>query len=346
MNKITASIIGGSGYVGGELLRILLRHPAVRIEQVTSERFAKKPISFLHPHLRKKTDLKFSSLTDLKECDLIFSCLPHGELAKKYSNVRQKCQKLIDLSADFRLRDPEDYKKYYSISHPLPEKLTSFVYGIAELHREEIRRADEVACAGCNATVSILGLYPLFSSGIARDASLVIEVKVGSSEAGRKITPYSHHPERAHTVRAFKPVGHRHTAEIVQELRIDNPSLCHLSVTSVDLVRGASALAHILLSKEVTEKELWQIYRESYAGEPFIRIVKDASGRLPEPKGVVGSNYCDIGFAKDPFSNRVVIISVIDNLIKGAAGQAIQAMNLMYGIKETEGLEDIALYPL
>ncbi len=348
MNKIKVSVVGGSGYTGGELIRLLLNHPHAEIKQVTSERFAGKSVSKVHPNLRKRTDLKFIPMFELEETDVLFLCLPHKSSSQKISELKLKCKKIIDLSADFRLKDPAEYKKWYGADHPNPDMMTDFVYGIPELHREEMRSAKYVSSAGCNATATILGLYPLYKNDLVEKDRTVVEVKVGSSEAGNEHNAGSHHPERSGCVRSFMPTGHRHTAEMIQELSFGNDISIHFSATSIDMVRGVLATCHVFLNSNLDEKEIWKIYRKEYSSEPFIRIVKDSEGiyRYPEPKLLAGTNYCDIGFEKDKHSNRLVVISAIDNLMKGAAGQALQAFNIMNNIEETTGLEFTGLHPV
>lgn len=344
---LSVSIVGASGYVGGELLRLLLGHPGVRVLQATSERHAGQPVHFLHPNLRGRTDRRLVSMADLQPCDVLFVALPHGEVAPRIETFAALAERVVDLSADFRLRDPSAYPRWYGWEHPAPEWLSRFVYGLPELHREEIRNARYVGGVGCNAAVVILALWPLYRAGWVKRA--VVEVKVGSSEGGAESTPASHHPERAHVVRSYAPAGHRHTAELLQELAVNGqkPEI-YLSITAVELVRGALATAHCFLNRDVAEREVWQLYRQTYRDEPFIRLVKVASGihRYPEPKILAGSNYCDIGFAKEEGTRRLVVIAAIDNLMKGAAGTAVQAMNVMCGFPETAGLEFPGLHPI
>lgn len=348
MSKISVSIAGASGYAGGELLRILLFHPYVEIKQVTSEKFTGKVVTRVHPNLRKVTQLKFSRLSELEECDMLFLSLPHGESMRNIEKYDKLAKKIIDLSGDFRLKNPDDYVKWYKLSHTTPELLSEFVYGIPELHREEMENARFISSAGCNATVTILGLYPLFKHDLVEIDQTVVEVKVASSEAGNRASDASHHPERSGCVRSYKPTGHRHTAEMLQELSFGKDIRIHFSATSIDMVRGALATSHLFLKENLEEKDIWKLYRQTYGTEPFIRIVKEREGnyRYPEPKLLLGTNYCDIGFEKDNHSKRLVVISAIDNLMKGAAGQAVQAFNIMNGFEETTGLEFPGLHPI
>jgi len=211
-----------------------------------------------------------------------------------------------------------------------------------------IKKASFISCGGCNATASILGLYPLFKYNLIKSNEAIIEVKVGSSEAGRKFSLSSHHPERSGSIRSYMPVNHRHTGEIIQELSINEPAIIHFSATSVEIVRGLLATCHVFLRSNLTEKDIWKIYREEYGNEPFIRIIKSKDGiyRYPEPKLLTGTNYCDIGFELDPVHNRLVVLSAIDNLVKGSAGQAVQSMNLIFGFEEIVGLEFCGLHPI
>jgi N-acetyl-gamma-glutamyl-phosphate/LysW-gamma-L-alpha-aminoadipyl-6-phosphate reductase len=347
IQMIRAGIVGASGYAGGELLRLLLAHPEVEVAQVTSETYNGQFAHFVHPNLRGHTDLKFMRLADLEPCDLLFTALPHGHVMDRIEEFAAMCERIVDLSADFRLRTSADYEKWYGSPHPHPEWLDKFVYGLPELHREEMATARYISGVGCNASLTILALLPLYRRGLVRET--VIEVKVGSSEGGNKASPPSHHPERAGVVRSYKPKGHRHIAEIVQELSLDakEPKL-HFSVTSVGIVRGALATCHCLLGQDVDEKEAWKFYREDYEDEPFVRLVRAKRGihRYPEPKLLTASNHCDIGFEADPDGRRLIVISAIDNLMKGAAGSAVQSMNVMYGWAETLGLEFPGLHPV
>lgn len=340
------AIAGASGYVGGELLRILLSHPEVEVVQVTSESQAKKPVTRVHPNLRKRTTLKFSRLADLKPCDALFLALPHNKTASLMPGLKQLAPLIFDLSADFRLKNIADYQKWYGYTHPHPELLTDFVYGIPELHREQIKTASYVAGAGCLATATILALAPLFQNNVV-EPMVIVEGKFGSSAGGNHPSLASHHPERSQVVRTYAPTGHRHTAEVVQELSFHQVPQVHLTATSVELIRGILATCHVFLTQDLSDKDIWQIYRASYGPEPFIRLVSERQGiyRYPEPKLIAGTNYCDIGFERDPNSNRLVIMSAIDNLVKGAAGNAVQAFNIRMGWPETTGLEFCGLHP-
>jgi N-acetyl-gamma-glutamyl-phosphate/LysW-gamma-L-alpha-aminoadipyl-6-phosphate reductase len=229
------------------------------------------------------------------------------------------------------------------VDHTQPNVLGEFVYGNVELHRQEMKSAKYISGAGCNATATILPLYPLFKQGVV-DVSMpvVAEAKCGSSEGGNSASEASHHPERSGCVRSYKPTGHRHIAEMEQELG----NSIFFSATSIEMVRGILVTAHLFVNEGITEKDIWKAYRSVYGQEPFIRIVKERQGiyRYPEPKILAGSNYCDIGFELS--GTRLVVISAIDNLMKGAAGQAVHAMNVMCGFEETQGLDFAGLHPI
>jgi len=343
---IRVSIVGASGYTGGELLRILLFHPEVEIVQVTSGSHAGEYVYQQHPNLRKRTQLQFVSREALQPCDVLFLALPHGEAQKQIDRTLRLAPKVIDLSADFRLRDAGLYKKWYGEDHRAAQYLGKFVYGLPELQREAMKTANYIIGVGCNATASILALLPLVKANLLEaDKAIIVDVKTGSSEGGATVRPGSHHPEKSHSVRAYAPTGHRHTAEVIQELGLCN---VHLSLTAVDLVRGVLAAAHAFVKPGTTEKDLWKVYRAAYHAEPFVRIVKDRTGihRVPDPKILAGSNYVDVGFDLEPDSGRVVSLAAIDNLMKGAAGSAVQAMNIMHGFEETLGLEFPGLHPI
>ncbi len=343
---IAASIAGASGYAGGELLRLLLDHPQVTVAQATSERYAGKFVHTVHPNLRGQTRLAFSRMDDLTGCDLLFVALPHGRAARQIAHFAGLAERIVDLSADFRLRDPVDYERWYGSAHPAPDWLARFVYGLPEANRESIRSAGYVSGVGCNATASNLALLPLVRAGLVDESRpLIVDLKVGSSEGGNKPGLASHHPERNGVVRSFAPTGHRHTAEVRQVTGLPD---VHLSVTAVEMVRGVLATAHVWPSRALSERDLWRAFRQAYNDEPFVRIIHERGGihRHPEPKIVTGSNYADVGFALDESSGRVVALCALDNLMKGAAGTAVQCMNLMMDWPETEGLEFPGLHPL
>lgn len=344
--KINVSIVGGSGYVGGELLRLLLFHPNVEIKQITSTSQTGKFVHNAHPNLRDVTDLKFSHPDTLGACDLLFLGQPHGYAAKHIDRFTGMAERIIDTSADFRLRNAENYRQWYGEEHPAPEWLSRFVYGLPERHRAELAGAKYTSGVGCNATVTNLALAPLADAGLLKNGRVVVDVKVGSSEGGARPNEGSHHPERSGSVRSFKPTGHRHQAEIRQVLGDDFE--LYMSVTGVEMIRGALVTAHCILTEKLADKDMWKIYRTAYKDEPFVRLVKQRTGifRYPDPKLLPGTNFCDVGFEAEENSQRVVVIAALDNLMKGAAGSAVQSMNLMLGWPETTGLEFPGLHPM
>jgi len=344
----SVSIIGGSGYGGGELLRLLLAHPAVVVKQVTSRSHLGEYVYQVHPNLRKQTQLKFVDPSLIEPVDVLFLAQPHGRAQQVIEQYATLAGKIIDLSADFRLRDTALYEKWYGEKHAAPEWLGKFVYGLPELHRAEIASANYVSGVGCNATASNLALLPLVKADlIDLSAPIIIEIKVGSSESGAEGNTGSHHAERASVIRTFSAFGHRHTAEVIQEMGVKNVSL---TMTAVDLVRGVLATAHAQVKPSVAaaRKDLWKAYRAAANENPFVRVVKEQRGiyRVPEPKILAGSNYADIGFELDESTGHVVSMCAIDNLMKGAAGSAVQCMNLMLGLDETTGLEFPGLHPI
>ncbi len=348
--RLTAAVVGGSGYTGGELLRLLLDHPTIDVKQVTSERLDGQFVHFTHPNLRRRTTLRFIRAEALEHADVVFLCLPHGSAMSRIDEFAALSDRVVDLSADFRLRRDEDYVRWYGKPHASPPWLERFVYGLPELLRAQIAKATFVSGVGCNATATTLAVWPLAAAGlIDPQRGIVCEVKVGSSEAGATSSDASHHPERAGVMRSFAPTGHRHTAEVLQALRLRGIETdVHLSATAIDNVRGVLATAHAFVNRDVAEKDLWTAYRDAYGQEPFVRIVKERAGlyRYPEPKILSGSNYADVGFEFDASSRRVVAMCAIDNLMKGAAGTAVQCLNVMMGWDETAGLQFPGLHPI
>ena len=349
-NRITVAIAGGSGYVGGELLRLLLDHSAFTVTQITSERHKGSFVHFTHPNLRQRTRLKFIGMDELEPAQLLFLCLPHGQAMQQIDRFAGLAERIVDCSADFRLDDPDLYTEWYGKPHAAPQWLGRFVYGLPELNRDRIRGARYVSGVGCNATAINLAILPVVQSGLmAADTDLICEVKVGSSEAGNKASDASHHPVRAGAMRSFAPVGHRHTAEVLQLLAVNSTrARVHMSGTAIDNVRAALATVHLFVPPGTRERGIWKAFRTTWKSEPFVRVVKEAKGnyRYPEPKILAGSNWADVGFALDSSSQRLVCICAIDNLMKGAAGTAVQSANLMFGLDETTGLTFPGLHPI
>ena len=340
---IRAGIVGGSGYTGGELLRLLHFHPEVEVTQITSREHAGRYVHTVHPNMRDVTKLKFIHPGAVEECDVLFLGLPHKTSAKNIEHYASLAPKIIDLSADFRLNSSEAYEKWYGEPHPAPEWLDKFVYGLPEQRRDELLGANYASGVGCNATTVNLALAPLVNSGLFERA--FIEIKVGSSEGGNKSNAGSHHPIRSGAVRTYKATGHRHKAEVEMILGTDTP--IDFAVTAIEMVRGIHLLAHCYLNDAVEEKNIWKLYRGAYRDEPFVRLVSGRIGlhRLPEPRVVAGTNFCDIGFELDSDGKHLVLVAALDNLGKGAAGSAVQSMNLMFEFEETLGLQFPGIYP-
>lgn len=339
---IRASIVGGSGYAGGELLRILYSHPEVEIGQVSSRQNTGSPIARIHPNLRGHVDINFCTPDEITDCDVLFLCMPHGRSSDEIEKWTGVSPIVVDLAADFRLRDPEQYKAWYGQEHPSPGALSGAVYGLPEVSRSSLPGARLISGVGCNATAMNLALLPLARAGLIR--RVIADVKVGSSEGGAEHSPGSHHPVRARTARTYSPSGHRHLAEVQQAM---GPIDIDATITAIDMVRGVLCTAHVEPTRPVDTKELWRLYRAAYADEPFVRIVADRAGpnRFPDPRVVIGSNHADVGFAVDERSGRIIALCAIDNLVKGAAGSAVQAMNVALGLHETQGLAFPGLHP-
>lgn len=339
------SLVGGSGYAGGEFLRLALGHPELEVTQVTSRRYAGEPLSLVHPNLRGRTSLKFSSPQELVPADLLVLALPHGESARNFSQYRELAPLILDLAADFRLHDPELYQRYYDEPHPAPELLGSFAYALPEFNREALEQANKIAGAGCTATAGLLALTPLLMAGVLAPKPIFATAIVGSSAGGSEPSAASHHPERAGSQRVYKATGHRHTAELLSYL----PGNANVYLTTIagERVRGILFTAQTFLQDGWSERDVWSAYRAAYAEAPFVRIVKQKKGiyRLPDPKVVEGTNYCEVGFELEADTGRLVVISAIDNLVKGTAGHAIQALNIRMGWPETLGLEFGGLHP-
>jgi N-acetyl-gamma-glutamyl-phosphate/LysW-gamma-L-alpha-aminoadipyl-6-phosphate reductase len=339
----SASVVGGTGFTGGELLRLLAGHPEFEIEQATSRSKANKTIGHSHPNLRD-LDLRFSDPEDLESVDVLFAATPHGVSMEQIDAFQDAAGTVVDLSADFRLDTEQQYDEWYD-GHSRPELLEQSEYALPELNRENLPGADLIASGGCNATATILGLLPLFEDDVLTgDEQIVVDVKVGSSEGGAGGGAASSHPERSGVVRPYAPTGHRHEAEIEQFLGVD----VSFTVHAVDMIRGASATAHVFPDGPVSKGELWGAYRSSYEDEPFVEMVAGGGGvyRYPEPKAVAGTNKAEVGFELDPSNKRLVVFSAIDNMMKGSAGQAVHAANVALGIEETAGLEFQGLHPV
>jgi N-acetyl-gamma-glutamyl-phosphate/LysW-gamma-L-alpha-aminoadipyl-6-phosphate reductase len=281
---------------------------------------------------------------------LVFVATPHGGAVNLVPKLLEAGLKVIDMSADFRLKNPDDYETWYGWKHTHPELLKEATYGMPELHREEIKNARLVACPGCMASAAIFALAPIVKAGLVDTKHLVADLKVGSSGGGSKPTSASHHPERFGGVRPYKVIMHRHIGEVEQELNAltNEPVKVAFTPHAVNMVRGILATVHAFPKQPVTNKEVWKALRNTYADEPFIRFVKYQKGlyQLPNPKVTLGTNYCDIGFEIDKRAKRLLMFSAIDNMVKGASGQGVQCMNIIMGIDETTALKNTGFHPM
>ncbi|WNG36152.1 N-acetyl-gamma-glutamyl-phosphate reductase [Archangium violaceum] len=342
------AVLGASGYTGGELLRLLLAHPTVEVVQATSDQFAGKRLDYPHPSLRGMSALRFVPHEALEPCDVLVSCLPQGGLIERWARVRELASRVIDLSADFRL-DPTDHERWYK-KHPRPTDVPEFTYALPEWTASQLPQARYVAVPGCMAHASLLGILPLVRAGLVKP-ELVVDAKTGSSGGGATPALSSHHPERASALRCYRPVGHRHTGElenIVERLTGTRPSV-HFSATAVPSVRGILSTVHCFAARPIVdENEPLRAIATAYREKPFVRLIRPntSASPFPEPGPLQGTNYCDLAVDVDPDRNRIVVNVAIDNLVKGAAGTAVHALNLMLGRPETEGLGFRGLHPI
>ncbi len=348
ISKLNIAIVGSSGYTGGELYRLLLQHPRARVVAVTSEKSAGKPLSDIFPHLTGLTDLVCESLdpeTIAKKADFIFLALPHVTAQEAAFRFHQIGKKVVDLSADYRLADPAAYEKWYEHCHQYPELLKQAVYGLPEIHRGKIMKASLIANPGCFPTSAILGLAPLLKHRFADHERIVIDSKSGVSGAGRSPSLVYHYPEANEGFMPYKIGTHRHTPEIEQELAglAGGPVTVSFTPHLVPMNRGILTTIYVRFTREMNTAQLHGLYTEFFSHEPFVRLLP--VGQFPNVRNVRGSNFCDIGVYADPRTGGAVVVSAIDNLVKGASGQAVQNMNLMMGFDETEGLKFAGLFP-
>ncbi|NLL07244.1 MAG: N-acetyl-gamma-glutamyl-phosphate reductase [Clostridiaceae bacterium] len=344
---INVGIIGATGYVGIEIVRLLQNHPEINITSVISQSFVGKKISDVYPNLRNVFDMECEGL-DIdrisEKADIFITALPHGVSKEVIPKLVEKNKRIIDHSGDFRYKCVEVYEKWYNAKHGMPELLDISVYGLPELHREAIKTAKIVGNPGCYPTCSILGIAPLISNNLIDKKNIIIDAASGVSGAGRNTElPYSF-CECTENFKAYKVSNHRHTSEIEQELSLLAGEQIFVSFTPhlAPMKRGMLSTIYANLSCEKSASELIELYKEFYKGEYFVRILEE--GNLPETKHVAGSNYIDIGIVVDKRLNRVIILSAVDNLGKGAAGQAVQDLNIMCDLPEHTGLVTPGLY--
>ena len=342
---IKAGIIGGTGYTGVELLRLLVQHPRAEVVTISSRSEKERPVTDVFPSLRGYTELCFSDPdeADLESCDVVFAATPNGVAMTHARALMEEGVRLIDLSADFRIVDVSEWSRWYQLEHTCPELVAEAVYGLPEINRERIRDARLVANPGCYPTTVILGLTPLLEEGLVKPKELIADAKSGVSGAGRGASVATLFCETSDSFKAYAVPGHRHLPEICQVLtRVAGESVGVTFVPHlVPMIRGIEATLYGQLND--TSVDLTRLYQERYAGEPFVDVMPE--GSHPDTRSVRGSNTVRIACHRPQNGNTAVILVVEDNLIKGAAGQAIQNMNLMFGFEETEGLKAAALWP-
>ncbi|MFZ7104452.1 MAG: N-acetyl-gamma-glutamyl-phosphate reductase [Peptococcaceae bacterium] len=346
--KIKAGIIGVTGYTGGELLRLLINHPDAEVSKAASRSNAGNDVTVVHPHLTNLINLVEDELdidSFLDGLDVVFLALPHGKSISIVKEVVARGKKVIDLGADFRLKSTADYKCWYELEHGEPELLGRSIYGLPEIYYEKIKTGSIIANPGCYPTSIILGLAPLLTNKLINPNSLIMDSKSGISGAGKSLTQQSHYPDMNDNLLAYKVGSHRHTPEIEQELSALNSDKIKINFTPhlIPMTRGILSTIYTEAGRAFSLQELQDIYKEYYLDCPFIRI-RDIN-TLPQTKWVLGSNFCDIAPVYDQRTGRVLIISAIDNLVKGASGQAVQNMNIMFGLEETTGLMVPGMYP-
>jgi N-acetyl-gamma-glutamyl-phosphate reductase len=352
-NKVKAVVIGGTGYGGAEILRRLLFHPHVEVARVTAVDNIGKRVGDVHLNLAGLTPLSFEQMPPseaVKGMDVAFLAMPHKTTAKVVMEILSSGVRIVDLSGDFRLRDPAAYAKFYGVEHPAPHTLTDglFTYGMPELNREAIRKAKYIASPGCFATTIALGLLPL-AKAKKLTGPIHTVAATGSSGSGANPQITTHHPLRAVNLRTYKPLEHQHVPEIVQTLELAGGKAMSLEFVpmSAPLPRGIFASSFATVAASTTQEELDAMWKSTFANEPFIRIVS-GGGRQPEVVGVSGSNYVEVGFTLGPVTGdtrRVVCFSALDNLVKGGAGQSIQSFNVMMGFEEKLTLAEPGLWP-
>jgi len=336
---VNAAIIGASGYSGAELLRVLSAHPGVRVRKVTAASSAGQRVDALYPAFAGQCDLAYDELVpaELDGIDVAFVALPSGEAMNVVPRLRERVGKIVDLGGDFRLRSPELYEKFYRRRHTAPELLACAVYGLPELNRDSIAGAALVANPGCYPTAAILALLPALKHGVINPGGIVINALSGVSGAGRSASVEMSFAEINENVRAYKIGAHQHIPEIESVLSGASGAAVTASFVPhlIPITRGIYSTAHAGLAVTVTAAELLTLYEEFYASHPFVRITR----QVPQILAVSRTNYCDIALAIEPRTNQLIVMSVIDNLVKGAAGQAVQNMNLMFGLSEATGLK-------
>jgi len=344
---IKVGIVGGTGYTGVELLRLLAAHPEVDIQAITSRSEKGLPVADMYPNLRGYLDIAFSEpdMAVLSKCDVVFFATPNGIAMTMARELVDAGVKVIDLAADFRIKDIKEWSKWYGMDHACPELVEQAVYGLPEVNRADIKKAQLIANPGCYPTAVQLGLLPLIENGLIDTTHLIADAKSGVSGAGRTAAVATLQAESSENFKAYGVAGHRHLPEIKQGLAIANKADVGLTFVPhlVPMIRGIHATSYARLKDKNNADQLQSLYEKQYADEVFVDIMP--AGSLPETRTVKGANHCRIAVYVPQNGDTVVILSVIDNLVKGAAGQAVQNMNIMFGLNEDAGLTAIALVP-
>ncbi|UWG97981.1 N-acetyl-gamma-glutamyl-phosphate reductase [Dehalobacter sp. DCM] len=341
---ITIGILGVTGYTGQELLRLLNNHPEVKVTYLGSSSSAGKRISDICPHFQDSVDTVLET-EDVPDVDVVFMALPHGIASARARELLQRGIKIIDLGADFRLKDVATYESWYRVAHADPTLLKEAVYGLPELYREQITGKTLIANPGCYPTASQLALVPLLRAGLIEMNGIIIDAKSGVSGAGRGIVQNLHYSEVNENFKAYGVGVHRHTPEIEQQLSdaVNSPVVINFTPHLVPMTRGILTTIYAAITSGVSEEDLKNCWHLMYDNEPFIHVMPE--GEWPQTKYAYGSNHAYLQLRYDPRTNRVVLVSAIDNLVKGASGQAIQNMNILFGLPETTGLQHTALWP-
>lgn len=325
-----AAVLGATGYVGGELLRLLLGHPELKLVQATSRRHAGRSVGDVHPNLRHFPEVRFTAPDELDHVDIVFAAMPPGELARSYDRLAGVADVIVDLGPDHRAE---------AQSEPTGNR---FRTGLPELYRVDLVGATRISVPGCMATAATVALRPLVVAGLV-DGDVIVDARTGSSGSGAEPSQATHHAERQHAFRVYRPAGHRHEIEIRRMSGVH----ARMTVTAVPAVRGVQVVCYVRPPSEVSRQDVWSAYRAHYAEEPFVRLVARRSGvhRLPDPQFLSGSNFVDVGFDVDEDGRRIVVVAALDNLVKGAAGGAVQSLNVALGLPESAGLEFPGLHP-
>ncbi len=347
---ISSAVLGATGYAGQELVRLLAQHPDVQLKAVTTQSYGSQNITDVFPHLKGAVSIACTEndIETASECDVVFVALPHGVASHMLTKDILKKTRVIDLGADFRLKDVGTYEKWYQTEHGNKTLIADATYGLTEWNEEAIAKSNLIANPGCYATASSLVLLPLLAEGIIDPSSIIVDAKSGVSGSGRTATQAVHYNECNETIKAYGIATHRHTPEIEEQLSKHAPGV-KISFTPhlVPMNRGILVTAYATLKQKVTSTKALDVFKKHYDQKPFVRLCKqdENPSQLPETRWVKGSNFCDIGWVVDERTNRIIVVAALDNLMKGAAGQAVQNMNVMFGLDQVRGLSHVPIFP-